>query len=330
MRAVVFRRFGPPDVLELCDVDTPTPKDHEVRIRVSATTVTAAECGMRRGEPYWGRAIIGFTRPRKRFRILGNELVGEIDAVGKQVTRFKEGDRVFGFAGFNPGANADYMCLPQTASLAIAPRNTADETCAAAVDGASTALHFLRDMAHLQAGQKLLVVGASGSIGTYAIQLGKYFGAHVTGVCSTANLDLVASLGADDVVDYTQEDFTSRGHTYDIVFDTVGASSFAACRPSLAPRGVFLPTVITFRNVMQSLWSRWFGAQRVVGGMSVEKNEALVFIRERLEANELRVVIDRSYPLEQVVDAHRHVDTGHKRGNVVITLNGSVCQPGAR
>ena len=324
MRAVVFHRFGPPDVLELCEVDTPTPKDDEVRIRVNATTVTAAECGMRRGEPYWGRAIIGFTGPRKRFRTLGNELAGVIDAVGKRVTRFEEGDRVFGFAGFNPGANADYMCLPETASLAIAPRNKTDEECAAAVDGASTALHFLRDMGNLQAGQRLLVIGASGSIGTYAIQLGKHFGAHVTGVCSTANLELVASLGADAVVDYTAEDFTRRDDTYDVVFDTVGASSFSACRRSLAPRGVFLPTVITLRNVLQSLWSRLFGAQRVVGGMSVEKNEALLFIRDLLEADELRIVIDRAYPLEEIVEAHRHVDTGHKKGNVVITLNGAV------
>lgn len=321
MRAVTFRRFGPPNVLELCSVETPVPRDHDVRIRVQATTVTAAECAMRRGEPHWGRVVIGFTKPRRRFRVLGNELAGEIDAVGDQVTRFAVGDQVFGFAGFNPGANAEYICLPQEASLAVKPANKTYEESAAAVDGATTALHFLRGIAEIQAGQKILVIGASGSIGTYAVQLAKHFGALVTGVCSAANVDLVSSLGADEVIDYTTVDFTTRPDTYDIIFDTIGKSSFAACKSSLRPAGIFLPTVITAGNLLQRLWTPIRGGRHVRGGISFEKNEELIYVKNLLEANELRVVVERSYPLDEIIDAHRHVDGGHKKGNIVITVD---------
>ncbi len=320
MRAVVYRQFGSPDVLEHTEVDDPTPRAHEVRIRVRATTVTTAECGMRRGEPLWGRVLIGFTGPRKRYRILGTELAGEVDAVGERVTRFAKGDKVFGFAGFNIGANAEYICLPETASLAIKPRNKTFEESAAAVDGASTALYFLRDKAGIREGHRVLVIGASGSIGTYAVQLAKHFGAHVTGVCSAANLELVTSLGADAVVDYTKEDFRSDAQTYDIVFDTVGKSSFSACKGSLRPGGIYLPTVFSLENLLQGLWTPVVGSKKVIGGMSVEKNEALVFLRELIEADRLQIVIDRSYALDGIVDAHRYVDRGHKRGNVVITV----------
>lgn len=321
MRAVVYREFGPPEVLQLTEFERPTPKKHEVLIRIRATTVTSAECAMRRGEPLWGRVIIGFAKPRKRFRTLGNELAGVVEAVGAGVRRFREGDEVFGFAGWNIGANADYMCLPEKASLAIKPANKTFEESAAAVDGASTALFFLKDKAHLRAGQRVLIVGASGSIGTFAVQLAKLLGAHVTGVCSTTNLDLVRSLGADEVVDYTEEDFARRGETYDVVFDTVGKSSFSHARVALTRHGVFLPTAISVRNVLESLWTPIFGTRRVIGGMSVEKNEALLFLRDLLEGDELRVVIERRYPLEQLVEAHRHVDGGHKKGNVVVTLD---------
>jgi NADPH2:quinone reductase len=276
---------------------------------------------MRRGEPHWGRVVIGFAKPRRRFRVLGNELAGEIDAIGHKVTRFAVGDHVFGFAGFNPGANADYICVPEKASLAVKPVNKSYEESAAVVDGATTALHFLRDIAEIQAGQRILVIGASGSIGTYAVQLAKRLGAHVTGVCSAANVDLVRSLGADEVIDYGTVDFTTRSDTYDIIFDTIGKSSFAACKSSLTPAGIFLPTVITPANLLQRLWTPLRGGKHVRGGLSLEKNEELIDIRNLLEANELRVVIERSYPLEQIADAHRHVDGGHKKGNIVITVD---------
>ena len=276
---------------------------------------------MRRGEPHWGRVVIGFARPRRRFRVLGNELAGEIDAIGHKVTRFAVGDQVFGFAGFNPGANADYICVPEKASLAVKPVNKSYEESAAVVDGATTALHFLRDIAEIQAGQRILVIGASGSIGTYAVQFAKRLGAHVTGVCSAANVDLVRSLGADEVIDYGTVDFTTRSDTYDIIFDTIGKSSFAACKSSLTPAGIFLPTVITPANLLQRLWTPLRGGKHVRGGLSLEKNEELIDIKNLLEANELRVVIERSYPLEQIADAHRHVDGGHKKGNIVITVD---------
>lgn len=321
MRAIRYRRFGGPEVLQSCDVPTPIPKRNQVRIRVHATTVTAAESAMRQGQPRWGRVIIGFTAPRRRFQILGNELAGHVDAVGADVTRFAPGDAVFGFAGFNIGANAEYICLPQHASLAPKPTKSSFEECVAAVDGASTALHFLRDLAGIARGQRVAVVGASGSIGTYAVQLAKRFGAHVTGVCSTANVALVQTLGADAVVDYTQDDITEHDDAYDIIFDTVGATSFRACKSALRAGGIYLPTVITPGNVVQRLFTPLLGRRRVVGGMSVEKNAALRFIGELLDARDLQVIVERQYALEAIADAHRHVDTGRKRGNVVVTVS---------
>ncbi len=320
MRSIVFRKFGPPEVLRLIEVDEPVPDRKQVRIRIHATTVTAAEAAMRRGEPLWGRAIIGFTGPRKRFQTLGSEFAGVVDAIGGEVTRFKEGDEVFGFAGFNIGANADCLCLPEGASLAIKPHNKTYGESAAAVDGATTAFFFLQDKAKLRAGQRVLIIGASGSVGTFAVQVAKRLGAHVTGVCGTSNLELVRSLGADEVIDYSQEDFARSGDTWDIIFDTVGASSFAASRPALTQRGIFLPTVISVRGMFESLWTPLLSAKRVVGGMSVDKNGALVWLRELLEDDALRTVIDRRFPLEQIVEAHRLVDTRHKKGNVVVDL----------
>ncbi|WP_230416017.1 NAD(P)-dependent alcohol dehydrogenase [Micromonospora tarapacensis] len=320
VRAVVYTKFGPPEVLRLVERPTPEPKPNEVLIRVHATTVTSAESGMRQGRPLWGRVIIGLTGPRRAMRTLGIELSGEIAAIGEKVTRFRLGDKVFGFAGFQPGANADYMCLRQTASLAIKPANTTFAQAAAAVDGSSTALFFLRDKANIKPGQRVLVIGASGSIGTYAVQLAKHFGAHVTGVCSTRNLDLVRELGADDVVDYTTEDFTKRGERYDIVFDTVGKSSYRRCRRVLRDDGVYLPTTGLVTNNLLTAWTAMRRGPKVKAGMSVEKSEALVLLRDLIEADSLRIVVDKTYPLERVTDAHRYVDQGRKRGNVVVTL----------
>ncbi len=320
MRAVVYSRFGPPDVLRLTDVPTPAPKHDEVLIRIHATTVTSAESGMRQGRPLWGRAIIGFRRPRRSMRTLGIELAGEVTAAGREVTRFKPGDQVYGFAGFNPGANADYLCLPAKASLAIKPANTTYVQAAAAVDGSTTSLYFLRDKARVQPGQRVLIVGASGSIGTYAVQLAKHLGAHVTGVCSTRNVGLVTELGADAVIDYTQEDFAKGAHKYDVVFDTVGKSSWRACKRILTRTGCYVPTTGLVNMSLRALWTSLRPGPKVKTGMSVQKNDALVFLRELIEAGKLRIIVDRVYPLEEIVEAHRYVDSGRKRGNVVVTL----------
>jgi NADPH:quinone reductase-like Zn-dependent oxidoreductase len=319
MKAVVYDRFGPPDVLEVRDVPIPTPGDDEVLVRIHATTVTAAEAAMRRGRPWWGRVVLGFLRPRRRMRTLGTELAGVVASVGRNVTRFRVGDEVFGFAGFRIGANAEYMRLGETASLSIKPTNTSFEEAAAAVDGGSTALFFLRDKAGVGPGDRVLIVGASGSIGSFAVQLARHFGADVTGVCSTRNVELVESLGAQRVVDYTREDFTRANAAYDIVFDTAGKSSFAACRGTLAPGGRYVATT-GLVNYFLALWTRAGGGKRVVTGMSVDKSGALPFLRSLIEAGQLRIVIDRCYPMEEIVEAHRYVDSGRKRGNVAIRV----------
>lgn len=319
MRAVVYDRFGPPEVLRIEDVPKPVPGDDEVLIRVRASTVTSAECLMRAGRPLWGRVVLGFRRPRRMMRGLGLELAGEVESVGSGVRRFRPGDEVFGFAGFKVGTCADYKCLPEKASLAPKPANTTFDEAACAVDGATTALFFLRDKGRLRSGEKVLVNGASGSIGTYAVQLAKLFGAEVTGVCGGRNAELVRSLGADRVVDYTREDFTENGERYDIVFDTVGRRSFSACRRSLTSTGRYLATT-GLANYPLAVWTRLRGGPRVVTGMSVEKNAALVYVRDLVEAGRLRIVVDRRYPLEQVIEAHRYVEAGHKSGNVAISI----------
>lgn len=319
MKAIVYERYGPPQVFQLKEVEKPVAKDNEVLIRVYATTVTAADCSMRKGEPLWGRILLGFRKPRKRYRIPGFELAGEIEAVGKNVKRFRKGDQVFGFAGFGTSTYAEYKCMPEEGSLAVKPSNKTYEEAAAAVDGASTALFFLKEKAHIRHGQKVLIIGASGSIGTFAVQLAKYFGTEVTGVCSTTNLALVKSLGADKAIDYTQEDFTQNGETYDIIFDTVGKSSFSRCKGSLKENGYYLPAT-GLKNYFLMLWTSIVGSKKVISGMSVEKNEALIFIKELIEAEKLKIVIDRYYPLEKIAEAHQYVEKGHKKGNVVVKL----------
>lgn len=319
MKAAVYARFGPPEVLEVREITTPTPADDEVLVEVHATTVTAAEAAMRRGRPLWGRVIIGFFRPRHRMRTLGIEFAGTIASIGKGVTRFVPGDAVFGFTGFGLGANAEYLRLRQDASLALKPANTTFEEAAAAVDGASTALFFLRDKAELRRGERVLIIGASGSIGTYAVQLARHFGAEVTGVCSTANVELVTRLGAHRVVDYTRDDFTKLGETWDIILDTVGKSSFWSCKRALRDSGRYVATTGLYNYALAGL-SRLWGGRRVLTGMSVDKSAALPFLRGLIEANELEIVIDRRYSLDDIALAHRYVDAGRKRGNVVVSV----------
>jgi NADPH:quinone reductase-like Zn-dependent oxidoreductase len=316
MKAVVYSVYGSPDVIGITETAKPVPGDGDVLIRVRATTVTAADCLMRKGEPLWGRIILGIRRPRRP--TLGIELAGDVESVGKNVRRFRPGDQVFGFTGLRLGAHAEYARMPEKGSLAVMPHNTTYAEAAAAVDGATTAYYFLKQKARLRSGQKVLVNGASGSIGTYAVQLAKHFGADVTGVCGTGNVELVRSLGADRVIDYSTEDFTAGDEKYDVIFDTVGKSSFSRCKGVLTENGCYLPTTGLHNNVLMAWTSIWRG-RRVVTGMSVEKNEALSFFKDLIEAGGLRIVIDRHYSLDEIAEAHRYVETGHKRGNVVVS-----------
>ncbi len=319
MRAIVYTRYGPPEVLRMVEVAVPEPRAHEVLVKIHATSVTAADCIMRRGVPAWGRLILGLRKPRRRFRILGSEYSGEVLAVGANVSRFAPGDAVYGFSGFSAAAYAEYKCVPEDASIALKPGNLSFKQAAVAVDGATSAWFFLRDLGNVQPGQRVLIIGASGSLGSYAVQLARYLGAEVAGVCSGANAELVRSLGAQRVIDYAREDFTVDREHYDCIFDAVGKSSFARCRSALKPEGIYLPTVGLHNSVL-ARWTRLRGGKRVLAGMSIHKQEQLDLLRPLFEAGELEVVIDREYPLEQIAAAHAYVDTGRKRGNVVITV----------
>ena len=304
----------------LVDRPTPVPRGDQVQVRVHATTVTAAECGMRRGEPLWGRVIIGLLRPRNGIRVLGLEFAGEVTALGPTARRFHVGERVFGFTGFAVGANAEYTCLSEGASMTTMPPNVSYAQAAASVDGYTTAWYFLRRLAPVHPGQRVLVIGGSGSVGSFAVQVAKRAGAVVHAVCSGRNVGLVESLGADRVFDYAVENFAASGERYDVVFDTSGHSSFAECRPVLGPRGCYLPTTGLANNVL-ALRTVVTGGPRVRTGMSVRKHAALAELRDLLGRDEVRVVIDRSFPLADIVQAHRRVDSrqgrqhGDRRGS---------------
>lgn len=320
MKAIVATRYGPPDVLEVREVEKPTPIDNEVLIKIHASAVVATDPGFRKGDIV-SRLFTGMTKPKHA--IPGDVLAGEIETVGKDVTKFKTGDRVYAACAATQGGQAEYIRLPQDGPLAIMPANMNFEQAAGVPDGALGALNFLRDAGKLERGQKVLINGASGAVGTYAVQLAKYFGAHVTAVCSAANVELVKSLGADSVIDYTKEDFTQRGDTYDLIFDAVGKSSFSRCKNLLNETGAYVTTMPAPDFLVQLLWtrnSRGKQARFVAPGLrsSAQKAQDLAFLTELVEAGVLKSVVDRCYPMEQIREAHRYVETGHKKGNVVI------------
>jgi NADPH:quinone reductase-like Zn-dependent oxidoreductase len=319
MRAVVYDRYGPPEVLRLEEVDRPAPKDDEVLVKIHATTVNRTDCGWRSAKPFIGRYFTGIRRPKRR--ILGSELAGEVEAVGAAVSQFKVGDHVFGVNYF--GAHAEFVCVQEDRPLAHKPAGMTFEEAAAVSDGAILALTALRK-GNLRKGQKILIYGASGSIGTAAVQLAKHFEADTTAVCNTKNVELVRSLGADEVVDYLQEDFTKNGKTYDAVFDAVGKHSFRRCRRSVKPGGFYVETDLGFmwHVPLLALATRRIGDKRVTLPTPNYTKKDVLFLKELVEAGRYRPVIDRSYPLEQVVEATKYVETGQKTGNVVLTVNG--------
>jgi NADPH:quinone reductase-like Zn-dependent oxidoreductase len=321
MKAIVYEKYGSPDVLELLDLEKPIPEANEVLVRVYATTVTTADCMMRRGDTILSRILLGFTNPRKKYQILGTEFSGKIEAAGSKVKKFKTGDEIYAFRGFGTGCYAQYKCMSENGSLAIKPGNMDYFEAASVVDGATTALFFLKEKASIKKGQKVLIHGASGSIGIFAVQLAKYFGAEVTGVCSSGNIELVKSLGADKVVDYTKEDFAKTDDPYDIIFDTVGKSSFVHCRKVLKRNGKYLVTVMTLKHVLQSFLTKFGNKKKVIFAMSVHKTEALNFIRTLVEEGRLKTITDRQYSPEEIREAHAYVEKGHKHGNVVINLS---------
>jgi NADPH:quinone reductase-like Zn-dependent oxidoreductase len=323
MKAAVYEKYGPADVLEIREVARPEVKDNEVLVKIYATSVTTADWRLRASAfpgMFWlaGRMMFGLLSPKNK--VLGSEFAGRVVSVGANVTRFKLGDEVFGFSEAF-GAHAEYLAIPEDKAIARKPEGLGYEEAAAMPFGALCALVFLRDFAKIRPGQKVLIGGASGGVGVYAVQLAKHFGAKVTGVCSTANVDLVTSLGAGHVIDYKKEDFTRQPETYDLVFDTSGTTSFSKCKRALKPNGIFIPLEFSLREIVQSLVTSMTGGRKVVIGVNGDSQEDLAFIAGLAERGEIRAVIDRHYPLEQIADAHRRVESRHKRGSVVVTVD---------
>jgi NADPH:quinone reductase-like Zn-dependent oxidoreductase len=321
MKAIIVEKYGPPEVLKLKEIEKPVVKDNEVLIRIKATVAAPPDCAFRKGEPFVSRFFSGLLKPKY---IPGDVLSGEIEETGRGVTLFKKGDRVYGSSGTNFGTNAEYISLPESEALAEKPDNITHAEAACISEGALTALTFLRDQGKIKSGQKVLVNGASGGVGVYAVQLAKYFGAEVTGVCGSVNLELVKGLGADKAVDYTKEDFAQTRDTYDIIFDAVGKSSFSHCKKALSAGGIYLSTIPTPAILAQMLLTSVTGRKKAIFTATglrkpEEKKKDLLFLNHLIETGKIKSVIDRFYSLEQVADAHHYVETGHKRGSIAIT-----------
>ncbi len=330
MKAIVYTKYGSPDVLQLKEVEKPRPKDNEILIRVHATSVNYGDLAARNFKEmslrkfnmtllFWlfAKMYFGFRKPK--ITILGSEFAGEIESVGKDVTSFKPGDQVFGYPGQSMGAYAEYLCMPEDGCVAIKPVNMTYEEAAGVPYGAIMALSLLRK-ANIQPGQKVLINGASGAIGSAAVQLAKHYGAEVTGVCSTSRVELVKALGADKVIDYTKEDFTQSGESYDLILDILGKSSFSRSKHSLKPNGIHLFVSFKMKQLLQMLWTSRIGGKRVICALASGSKDDLTSVRELIEAGKIKSLIDRCYPLEQTAEAHRYVEEGHKKGNVVITV----------
>ncbi len=321
MKAITYAAYGAPEVLNLQEVDKPIPNAKEILVRIHASAVNSADWRLRKGDPFAVRLFFGLTKPKKS--ILGGVLSGTVEAVGKDVTRFKVNDQVFGSTGMRFGAYAEYGCFPEDGILSIKPDNISHEQASIVPFGATTAMHFIRK-AVIKKGQKVLVYGASGAVGTALVQLAKYFGAEVTGVCSTTNIDLVKSIGADKVIDYTKEDLTKNGLTYDVIFETVNKLPLSNLLPALKSNGLLIASAADFSQMLQSVWISMTHRKKIIVGVTNEKTEDICFLKTLIEQGRYKPVIDRIYPFEQMVDAHHYVEQGHKKGNVAVRIIGKV------
>ncbi len=334
MKAIVYTKYGPPDVLHLEEVTKPAPRYNEILVKVYATSINYGDITARNFREisprefnmpffFWIIGKIAFGLRKPKINILGSEFAGEIESAGKDVKSFKKSDQVFGYLGQNMGAYAEYLCMPEDGCVAIKPANMTYEEAAIVPYGAIMALNLLRKV-NIQPGQKVLVNGASGGIGSAAVQIAKYFGAEVTGVCGTPRLEFVKSLGADKIIDYTKEDFTQSGETYDLIFDILGKSSFSRCKSSLKQNGCYLLASFKMKQLFQMLWTKMAGSKRVICALAIDKQEDLIFIKELIEVGKIKSIIDRRYPLEQTAEAHRYIEKGHKKATVVITVGHNI------
>lgn len=317
MKAIVYEKYGAPAVLQLKEVEKPTSKNNEILVRIKATAVNSGDVRLRKADPFAVRFIFGLIKPK--INILGSVFSGEVESVGEDAKKFKVGDKVFGHTDMSFGSYAEYICLPEDGSLALKPANITHAEAAAIPFGGVTALHFIKK-ANIKPGQKVLIVGASGANGSAAVQLAKSFGADVTGVCSTANLALVKSIGADKVIDYTQEDFTKNGETYDVIFDTVKAISVSRSLKSLGKNGIMILSAAGMSEMLQGLWISKTSNKKVLTGVISHTAADIIFLKELIEAGKFKPVIDKTYPLEQIAEAHAYVEKGHKKGNVSINI----------
>ncbi|MEO6831879.1 MAG: NAD(P)-dependent alcohol dehydrogenase [Chitinophagaceae bacterium] len=317
MRAIIYKKYGGPEVLELGQVDIPMPKDKEILIRIFATAANSGDIRIRSADPWAVRLFFGLTKPKNP--ILGSVLSGEIVALGKAVTLFKVGDKVFGSTGMRFGSYAEYICLPENGILSIKPDNISHEEAGTVPFGGTTALHFVRK-AKISTNQKVLIYGASGAVGTAAIQLAKNLGAEVTAVCSTSNMELVKSLGADKVIDYTKEDFRKNGETYDVIYETVNKLSYAESVKSLTKQGTLILGASGLSHMLKGAWTTMVSRRKVITGVISQKAEDMIFLKDLIERGVYKSIIDKAYPLEQMAAAHQYVEFGHKRGNVAIIV----------